>query len=85
MMRTEWESRMAVQISKPAIMSRTIHFLTAGGLAMAIAVAQEIAKPDTDWNLVVTMVAGILVGIGGGAYGRVKAEGPITSVVTPKA
>lgn len=75
---------MALQISKPAIMSKTIQFLTAGGLAMAIAVIQEIAKPDTDWNLVATMVAGLLVGIGGGAYGRVKASGPLTSIVTPK-
>jgi hypothetical protein len=71
---------MALQKSKPAILSRTIRFLTAGGLALLAAVVQEVAKSDTDWNLVVTMVTGIVVGLGGGAYGRVVAQGPVTSV-----
>lgn len=73
---------MALQISKPAILSKTIQFLTAGGLTLAIAVVQEIAKADTDWSLVATMLAGLIVGIGGGAYGRVVAKGPVTTLVS---
>ena len=75
---------MPLQISKPAILSKTMQFLTAGGLTLAIAIVQEVAKPDTDWNLVVTMAAGILVGIGGGAYGRIKASGPLTGILSGK-
>lgn len=75
---------MHLKISKPAIFSKTLQFLTAGGLTMAIAIAQEIAKPDTDWNIVWTMAAGILVGIGGGVYGRITASGPISSVLPKK-
>ena len=75
---------MPLQISKPAILSRTMQFLTAGGLTLAIALVQEIAKADTDWNLVLTMAAGILVGIGGGAYGRIKATGPLTGILVSK-
>lgn len=73
---------MALQVSKPAILSKMIQFLTAGGLTLLIAVAQEIAKADTDWNLVATMAAGIIVGIGGGAYGRVVAKGPVSTLVS---
>jgi hypothetical protein len=72
---------MASQISKSAVMSKTLRFLTAGGLTMAIAIGQELAKPVTDWATVATMLAGIVVGIGGGAYGRVVAQGPVTSVM----
>lgn len=75
---------MAIGLSKPAILSTTLRFLTAGGLTLAVAVWQEIAKSDTDWSLVTTLAAGILVGIGGGAYGRVLAKGPITSVISGK-
>ena len=52
-----------------------------GFLALGIAVLQEIMKPDRDWSIIATTLAGIVIGIGGGAYGRVKAEGPITSVL----
>lgn len=73
---------MSLQISKPAIFSKTLRFLTAGGLTLLVAVAQEVMKPDADWNHILTMIAGILIGIGGGAYGRVVAQGPVTSVVS---
>lgn len=72
---------MSQQTHKAAILSTTLRFLTAGGLTLGIAVLQEIAKPDRDWSIIATMVAGIVVGIGGGVYGRVKADGPITSVL----
>ena len=72
---------MALQVSKSAIMSKTFRFLTAGGLTLAIAIWQEIAKPAPDWGLVATMLAGLVVGIGGGAYGRAVAQGPVTTVV----
>lgn len=75
---------MAGDISKPAILSTTLRFLTAGGLTLALAVWQEIAKAETDWSLVTTLIAGIVVGIGGGAYGRVKAKTPITSIISFK-
>lgn len=75
---------MAIGLSKPAILSTTLRFLTAGGLTLAVAVWQEISKSDTDWSLVATLAAGILVGIGGGAYGRVLAKGPITSLISGK-
>ncbi len=75
---------MAPQKSKPAILSTSIRFLTAGGLALLSAVVQEVAKPDADWNLIITMIAGIIVGLGGGAYGRVVAQGPVTSLMTPR-
>ena len=58
---------MASGFSKPAILSTSLRFLTAGGLTLALAVWQEIVKADTDWSLVATLAAGILVGIGGGA------------------
>jgi FtsH-binding integral membrane protein len=73
---------MSLQISKSAFMSKTMQFLAAGGLTLAVAVWHEVAKPITDWPQVATMVAGILVGIGGGAYGRVVAQGPVTSVIS---
>ena len=66
---------------RPAILSKTISFLTAGGLTLAIAVVQEALKPSPDWSLIATLVAGILVGVGGGAYGRVVAQGPLTSIL----
>ena len=72
---------MAQQTTKAAVLSKTIQFLTAGGLTLAISVLQEVMKPDRDWSLIATMVAGILVGIGGGVYGRINAQGPITSVL----
>lgn len=72
---------MSKLMDKAAILSTTLRFLTAGGLTLGIAVLQEAAKPDRDWSVIVTTIAGILIGIGGGAYGRVKAEGPITSVL----
>jgi hypothetical protein len=72
---------MTLQISKPAILSKTMQFLTAGGLTLAVAVAQEILKANTDWTLVSTMIAGIVVGIGGGAYGRVVAQGPVNALL----
>jgi hypothetical protein len=72
---------MALQSSKSAIMSKTLRFLTAGGLTMVLAIGQEVAKPITDWVLVAIMLVGIIVGIGGGAYGRVVAQGPVTSVI----
>lgn len=75
---------MSKQLEKAAILSTTLRFLMAGGLTLAIAVVQEVVKPDRDWAIIATMLAGIAVGIGGGAYGRMKAETPITSVL-PKA
>lgn len=72
---------MSKQTEKAAIFSDTLRVLTAGGLTLAIAVAQEVAKPDRDWAMIATMLAGIVVGIGGGAYSRVKADAPITSVL----
>lgn len=75
---------MTGAVPKPAILSTTLRFLTAGGLTLALAVWQEVAKAETDWSLVTTMVAGILVGIGGGVYGRVVATGPITSIISGK-
>lgn len=72
---------MSKQTDKAAILSKTIQFLTAGGLTLAIGVIQEAAKPDRDWNLIATMIAGILIGIGGGVYGRVTAQGPVTSIL----
>lgn len=75
---------MAAAIPKPAILSTTLRFLTAGGLTLAISVYQEVAKDQTDWSLVSTMVAGIMLGIGGGAYGRVVARGPIGSLISNK-
>lgn len=78
---TSMEMQMNQSNTKAAVLSKTIRFLTAGGLALAIAVVQEALKPAPDWNLVATMLAGILIGIGGGAYGRVVAQGPVTSVL----
>ena len=72
---------MSKEAEKAAIFSDTLRLLTAGGLTLAIAVAQEVAKPDRDWAMIATMLAGIVVCIGGGAYGRVKADAPITSVL----
>jgi hypothetical protein len=72
---------MAQKTDKAAILSSTMRFLTAGGLMLANAMAQEVAKPDRDWTLIATMAAGLLVGIGGGAYGRINAQGPISSIL----
>lgn len=72
---------MAQKTDKAAILSSTMRFLTAGGLTLAIAVAQEVAEPDRDWTLIATMAADLLVGIGGGAYGRINAQGPISSIL----
>ncbi len=71
---------MSNQPETPAILSKTLRFLTAGGLTLAVAIWQEIAKAETDWSLVATMAAGLIVGVGGGAYGRIVARGPITSL-----
>ncbi|MFT3725272.1 MAG: hypothetical protein QM773_17005 [Hyphomonadaceae bacterium] len=71
---------MAQKKDKAAILASTLRFLTAGGLTLAIAVAQEVAKPDRNWALIATMAGGLLIGIGGGAYGRINAQGPISSV-----
>lgn len=72
---------MTTKTDKAAILSTTMRFLTAGGLPLALAVAQELAKPDRDWTIIATMAAGMLVGIGGGAYARVNAQGPISSIL----
>lgn len=72
---------MARKTYKAAILSSTMRFLKAGGLTLAIVVAQEVAKPDRNWTLIATMAAGLLVGIGGGAYGRINAQGPISSIL----
>ena len=72
---------MARTTDKAAILSSTMRFLAAGVLTLAIGVAQEVAKPDRDWTLIATMAAGLLVGIGGGAYGRINAQGPISSIL----
>jgi hypothetical protein len=56
---------MTQKTDKAAILSTTMRFLTAGGLTLGIALAQEVAKPDRDWSMIATMVAGILIGIGG--------------------
>lgn len=76
---------MTEQTSKPAILSKTLRFLAAGGLAMTIAIVQEIAKPRADWGMIATMAAGLLISVGGGAYGRIKAQGPVTSIIGPAA
>ncbi|HVY90311.1 MAG TPA: hypothetical protein VG942_15700 [Hyphomonadaceae bacterium] len=74
---------MTDQNNKAAVLSKTLQFLTAGGLTLAFSVVQELSKPDRDWGVIATTVAGILIGIGGGAYGRLNAQGPITSVLPP--
>lgn len=71
---------MSHSLNTPAILSKTLRFLTAGGLTLAVAIWQEVAKTDTDWSLVATMAAGLIVGVGGGAYGRIVAKGPVTSL-----
>ncbi len=68
-------------MAKPAILSLTLRFIAAGGLALVVAIAREITRPDTDWVQVVTMAAGLLVGMGGGAYGRLVATGPIKGLL----
>ena len=72
---------MTQKTEKAAILSSTMRFLTAGGLTLGIALAQEAAKPDRDWSMIATMAAGIIIGFGGGAYGRIRADGPITSIL----
>ena len=52
----------------PAILSKTLRFLTAGGLTLAVAIWQELAKADTDWSLVATMAAGVIVGNDGNIW-----------------
>lgn len=73
---------MTNRTDTPAILSKTLRFLTAGGLTLAVAIWQEVAKAQTDWSLVATMAAGLIVGVGGGAYGRIVARGPITSLTS---
>lgn len=68
---------MSQQSGKAAVLSKTVQFLTAGGLTLAIAVVQEVLESDRDW----TMVAGLVIGIGGGAYGCIVAQEPLTSVL----
>lgn len=70
---------MAEQTTKPAAKSKTIQFLAAGGLTMIAAVVQEGLKAQPDWSLVSTMVAGIILSVAGGAYGRAVAQGPLGS------
>lgn len=74
---------MTHQTPKPAILSKTLQFLAAGGITIFSAILQEVLKPHPDWGVVATMVAGALIGIGGGAYGRIVAQGPVTSLVGP--
>ena len=74
------EAIVALQVSKSAITSKTLRFLAAGGLTLAIALWREIAKADTDWGLVAAMIASLVIGVGGGAYGRVVAQGPVTAI-----
>ena len=69
---------MTQKRAKLAILSTNIRFPTAGGLMLGIALAQEVAKPDRDWSMIAKMVAGILIGIVGGPYGRSRPEEPIT-------
>ncbi len=45
---------MSQQSGKAAVLSRTMQFLTAGGLTLAIAVVQEVLKPDRDWAMIAT-------------------------------
>ncbi len=71
---------MTQQKNKAAIRSTIVRFLTAGGLPLGIAVLQEIVKPDRDWPIIATMVAG-MDGFGGGVYGCLKAEGAIISAL----
>jgi hypothetical protein len=71
---------MTDKASKPAILSKTLRFLAAGGLTMAFGMVQEAVKPDADWALIATMAAGMTVAVGGGGYGRIVAQGPVTSL-----
>ncbi|MEZ5937602.1 MAG: hypothetical protein R3C52_05215 [Hyphomonadaceae bacterium] len=68
-------------VAKPAIFSTTLRFLTAGGLTLVVSIVSEVLKPDTDWWLVANMSAGLVVGVLGGAYGRIVAQGPIRGVL----
>lgn len=72
---------MQKQIAIPAVMSKTLRFLAAGGMAMAAALVQEALRPHPDWVHAATILAGLALGVGGGAYGRVVAQGPITSIL----
>lgn len=74
---------MAEQTAKPAAKSKTIQFLAAGGLTMIAAVVQEAIKAQPDWGVLSTMIAGIILSIGGGAYGRTVAQGPLTGAADP--
>lgn len=69
--------------TKPAILSKTLHFLTAGGITLVASMVQEIARPQTDWGVVATTAAGLLITVVGGGYGRVVAQGPLTSLKGP--
>lgn len=71
------------KISKPAILSKTIQFLVAGGITMVAGVVQEVVKAQPDWGVVSTMIAGIVITLVGGTYGRVVAQGPIRTIVSP--
>ena len=75
---------MTPQRAKPAILSKTLQFLAAGGITLIGGILQEALKPNPDWGVIASMVAGALIGIGGGAYGRIVAQGPLTSIVRPQ-
>ena len=71
--------------SYPSRQKRRPHFLTpctpdGGRPNLAIAAAQEVAKPDCAWARIAPILAGFVVCTGGG-YRRVKAEGSIMSVL----
>jgi hypothetical protein len=72
---------MRSQPPKPALLSRTLQFLAAGGAALIIALGREISSARPDWIDVASLGAGIVLAIGGGAWGRVTARGPITSIL----
>ena len=72
---------MPPQQPKSALMSKTLHFLAAGGMSLAVAVWREIVRPDPDWGTVAALVAGILITLGGGTYGRTIAQGPISGLL----
>jgi hypothetical protein len=64
---------------RPAIVSKTLRFLAAGGIALLAGLWREISGPDPDWGVVASLTAGLILAVGGGSYGRVAARGPITS------
>ncbi len=64
------------------ILAGAMRFVTAGGLTLALALAQEVARPDRDWTMIATLAAGILVGLCGGAYRRMSAQETASSEPT---